>query len=231
MSEKKIVSRSQVLQLAGMLAQNMPAEMSVEIVQDWIEEPGALQKFLAGLQNSPWHLSEIKKCVLSVTIYPERTVEEWVKANKRGSRYHFTTAAFGKSLTVKGKEPYEAEVVIFRPAYWSMVDDSTVAGVRNACSAPTKKIITRIRPRLGLKPVGFEHIAAIACQYPSAPFEMGRLVDLDSIWYSRELEKSYVPCLSSREFDNKEDDELFHMEEVWDNKQWPCNTWFLGLKE
>ncbi len=168
MSNEKIASRSQLLGLGGKLVQNMPADLSVEIAQEWADDPEALQQFLAGLRDGTCPIAQIKQRVLEVTIYPKRTVEQWVEAGKYDYKNpNLTTANFGQFLTVKkdATEPYQAKVVAFCLGRSATIDK-----------------VKHVRPRLNLKPIGFEHEAAVGEQHPKLQRELNWLVNLDAVW-------------------------------------------------
>lgn len=213
---EKIASRSQLLGLAGQLAQNMPADMSFEIAQEWAGDPTALQKYLAGLRDGTCPIAQIKTREFEVTIYPERTVEEWVKAGKYNIQHlALNTANFGKFLTIRkgATESYKAKVVAFCLG-------------RRATSDKAK----RIRSRLNLKPIGFEHAAAVGEQYPELQSELGLLINLDAVVVSvgptgQTHLASYLsylhgyPCGRSFQLGGR------------GGAKWEDTAWFLGLRE
>lgn len=169
---KRTVLNSDLLDLGARLVENLPADISIEVAKEWTDDPEALQQFLGALRDGP-PLGPIKTRELEVTIYPKRTVEEWVAS---GDYYFanpdFTTANFGRFLTVSGTEPYLAKVVAFNLGY-----PATIAKAK------------RIRTRLNLGPVGWEHVAAVGRygrQHQAAQSEMGWIVDPDNVWVDPE---------------------------------------------
>lgn len=209
MSKEKIASRRQLLQLVGMLPQSVRADLPADIAQEWIDDPAALQQFMNGLRDGTCSITEIKTRVLEVTIDPKRTVEEWVKAgNYNYANPSLTTANFGQFLTVRqdGTEPYKAKVVAF-----CLGRAATIERAKRTCL------------RLGLKPIGFEHEAAVGEQHPELQRELTLLVNPDAVWVHPDLYRD-VSCLAGhpdyRSFD------LGVAGYEWDDR-----TWFFGLSE
>lgn len=215
MSEKH-ASRSQLLGLAGMLAQHMPANLSVEIAQEWMEDPKNLERFLASLRYGPFPISCVRAHHIPIRISPQRTVEEWVQAGKYGennSSLDLTTANFSQFLTIRKDETerYETDVVAFSLGRMATIDQAK-----------------RVRQRLNLKPVGFEHLAAVGEQYPGLQRELKQLVNPDVVWVStdsRHDEYGFVLYLGGNS-----DNRTFRTA-IAGSSEWPGEAWFLGLSE
>lgn len=117
-------------------------------------------------------VSEVQTHELEVTIYPGRTVEEWVTAggyDRRdlGDEELFTTASIGRGLTVRkgATEPYTAAVVAFSGGSRMTTRDSVLAA----------------RASLSLDPIGLEHFFAVGEQHPD--FQRGRRVAELDFWF------------------------------------------------
>ena len=207
----KIASRRQLLQLAGMCAQNLPPDLPHDIVQEWIDEPVELRKFLEKLRIGTFDLTQVKTREIEVMIDPSRSTEQWFKARKCEFNHDddIRPHTIEKFLTVKRDVtgPYKATVVAFNLG----------------CDAGLKKVL-RIRERLGLKPVGFEHEAALAEQHPKLIAELDIIVNPDVVieWHMDNSGSSYHSYLQGHQNLGTPGDANFG---------WYGRTWFLGLKE
>ncbi|OGH92619.1 MAG: hypothetical protein A2563_03010 [Candidatus Magasanikbacteria bacterium RIFOXYD1_FULL_40_23] len=209
MSNEKIASRSQLLGLAGMLAQHMPVDLSVEIAQEWADDPESIKQMLSIMRDGSFPLGQIKQRVLEVTIDPKRTVEEWAAVGKYDyANTNYTTAKFGQFLTTRkdATEPYKARVVAFCLGRSATIDRAK-----------------RIRARLNLKPIGFEHIVAVGEQHPELQRELNWLVNLDAVWVTPGGHR-YVSCLCG--YPGRRD---FHLHGA--SNEWCDGVWFFGLSE
>lgn len=212
MSEKN-ASRSQLLGLAGMLAQHLPADLSAEIAQEWAEDPDSIKKLLATMKHGPNQIGQIKQRLLYIRIDPKRTIEEWVNAGKYNSySLDITTANFGQFLTVHGTKPYETSVTAF-------------------CLGSNAKteVVAHFRKLLGLKPTGFEHAAAVGEQYPNIQCKLGNIVNIDIVWEDQKRQRR-VPYLNGvPNLNNNEHFRSFTLHVAdW---EWDQYTWFLGFEE
>ena len=208
MSNEETASSSKLLELAGLLARHMPKDLSVEIVREWVDSPVSIRQFLAALQRGPMGLIQVRE--LGVTIYPWRTVEKWVEAGGYYCRNpKFSTENFDQFITAKENEAgsYPAKVVAFCIG-----------------RAVTLNRVRQIRSRLNLKPVGFEHLAAVGEQHPGVQQELKMLVNPDAV---RLHPTGYqiVPTLCSGVDGNR----YFTLNGA--GGKWGANTWFLGLEE
>jgi len=207
-SDPRFASRRQLLQLAGMCAQNLPENLLSDIVLEWIDEPAELRKFLEQLRAGIFDLSQVKTREIEVTIDPSRSLEQWIEVRTRQFKDE-DIKTVGKFLTVRRDvtEPYKATVVAFTLG----------------CGVNLKKVL-RIRKRLGLKPVGFEHEAALAEQHPEIVTELDIIVNPDVVieWHMDSSGSSYHSYLHGHQGFGSPGDAVFG---------WYSNTWFLGLKE
>lgn len=208
MSEEIAIEKS-LVRLAGTILHQMPTDLSADIVKEWQGDPEALGEFLLGLHDGPYPIAKIKTRELVVTIYPKRTVEEWVEAGKYDYRNpNLTTANFGRFLTVNkdAAEPYKAKVVAFCLGRRATIEKAK-----------------RVRARLNLKPIGLEHEAAVGEQHSELQREFHWLVNLDAVWA--------VPggrrCLSYLYGDP--DGRRFGLSGA--GHEWDDNTWFFGLSQ
>ncbi len=209
-SDPKFASPRQLLQLGGMFTQNLPENLSSDTAQEWMDEPVELRKsFEEWLRKGIYDLSQVKTREIEVTIDPSRSVKQWIEVRKG----HFndadiTPSTVGKFLTVRrdATEPYKATVVAFNFGF----------------SANLRKVL-RLRNRLGLKPVGFEHEAALAEQHPEIVTKLVKIVNPDVIieWHMDTSGSSYHSYLmSSRSLGSPGNAEF----------GWYASTWYLGLK-
>ena len=209
MSNEKIASRSQLLGLAGMLAQHMPADLSVEVAQEWADDPEGITQFLSTMRDGVIPIAQIKQRVFEVTIDPKRTVEDWVAVGKYDyANPNVTTANFGQFLTVnKGAtEPYKAKVVVFCLGRSATIDKAK-----------------HIRSRLHLKPIGFEHKAAIGEQHPKLQRELNWLINPDAVWVNPGGDRDVACLYGYPAYRN------LGLHDAGD--EWDGDAWFFGLSE
>lgn len=204
-------SSEQLLCLAGKISQNLPRDLASDIAQEWIDEPKALQKLLDGLLGGTCPLTQVRRRFVEVTIDPSRTVEQWIEVRKFEHNFDLdiTPQNAGKFLTVRkiATAPYKAKLVAFNLG----------------CPAGLSKVL-RIRNRLGLKPIGFEHEAAFAEQRMKVIQRLGVVVNADFLieWCVDNDGGKYHSFLHPGRVNRNP---------MNDAHEWYSDTWFLGLRE
>lgn len=212
MSGSSAASSKQLLQLCSLLAQNLPTDLSPEIAAEWIDEPKALQKLLENLRAGTCPLLEVKRRFVEVKIYPARSIEEWIEVRKSDCNHDpdITPSVAIEFLSVRPDaiDPYKARLVAFNLGF----------------PVGTKKVM-RVRERLRLKPVGFEHEAALSEQRFKVVQRLGTIVNLDFV-IPRSIENVNGPfhsCLrGKRDHRNPMNPATF---------EWDKDVWFLGLRD
>ncbi len=205
--EDKIATERQLLRFGGTMLHQVPADLTADVIKDWLDDPEALGQFLAGLHEGP--IGQVQTREFVVLIDPMRTVEQWVAAGRYDwSNENLTTPNFGQFLTVRkdATEPYRQKVVAFNIG-------------RSADIEKAK----RIRNRLKLKPIGFEHEAAVGEQHPEAQRELNWLVNPDAVWVSPDGSRD-VSSLYGHPGRRS-----FFLSDA--GGTWRGRTWFFGLSE
>lgn len=216
----KIASRSQLLGLAGQLVQHMPADLEAEVAQEWADNPMKLEEFLAGLRNGTFPIDTVTTRHFSVMIDPKLAAEEWVEAVQGCGGHtpdtYLNNENMGRFLTVRKEatEPYQVNLVAFHL-------------VRTGASTEEVK---RVRRRLHLKSVGFEHLAAVGATYPKFHSDIGWLINLDIVISentgSYDDDDNFVPCL----FGNPDGKiRTFGLTKM--TNKWSGDFWFLGQEK
>lgn len=170
-NERAKKNQPALLRLIEVVIQAFP-ELSDDLVKEWADDPKAVRHVFAALQNGPIYPLEI--ITFDVVIDPKRSVKDWVEAGNYDHidccyyppPFGYKSDTFNPLLTLSttGTEPVKVNVTAF-----------------SLCREANESKARRIRQRIGLDPIGWEHMAAIAEQYPEA-LNCGRcFINLDVI--------------------------------------------------
>lgn len=215
-------SSAQLLRLSGTLSGLIAgrlanAGLSSDIADDWQREPGLEKEvdlLIGHLREGPIPLSSIKAVCADVFIDPRNSVKDWIKSRKSAvPDRDITPENIEKFLTVKkdASMPYRASLVAFR------------------LGVPVKmSMVLRLRERLGLSPIGFEHECAFSDQRLDLMKELAVIVnpDVTVTWFLEGDRRTYHTCLYA-----KPDGSEAERGDEGRPGMYSADTWFLGLKE